>query len=478
MFTDADETILTKALATAENCYANAAGGHSRFPGLVQFSDPAVPLGGSRTYLFQNKDNLIAATDQGRVYRIGQTGAVEDVTGVPIAGGGRVIFDATDDGRIVMAAGGPIVQLLADKTTILSEGAPESTFVQYIQGYLVANVPFTGQWLYSNPGAYDVWNPLNVFTADAKPEPVVALAVTPYDELMVAGPQHVEQYELLANGNQPFTRRWTTGQGVKFPYTLVCDWTGTYGVNDRLEFVRFYGQISQDQSGDVNLTLQNIGTLPTAASVGLPLGAAVDNWDEAWTAECSVKGQKHIILCAPNAKNVYGTQGITLLLDYLNRKWSFLYAWDSTRSQKTGFPIWSVARCWSKMFAGVPGGVARFDNNAFTVLGGSYPFLIRSGHVSKWSCSRIDDVKLRLRRGSQADGVGAKRARIGMRWNLDNRGFDQWQYESLGTPGEREMTIHWGGQGIANSWQCEIEVTDDVPVELVQMQIFIERCRW
>jgi hypothetical protein len=459
MYSNADETILTRALATAENCYANAAGGHSRYPGLSPFS--LTGLGGSKTYLFQNMDNLIAATDQGRVFRLGQTGLVQDVTGVPISGGNRVIFDATDDGRIVMAAGGPIIQLLGDTTAILSEGAPETTFIQYIQGYLVANIPFTGGWVYSNPGDYTTWNPLNIFTADAKPEPVVAIAVTPYDELMVAGPRHVEQYELLANGNQPFTRRWTTGQGVKYPYTLIADWTGTYGVNDRLEFVRFYGQISQDQSGDVNLTLQNI-----------------DNWDEAWTVECSVKGQKHIILCAPNATNVYGTKGITLLLDYINRKWSFLFAWDKTRAQKIGFPIWSVTRCWGRMFAGVPGGVAEFDNDNYTILGATYPFLVRSAHVGKWGPSRMDDVRLRLKRGSQANGKGAVRARIGMRWNLDNIGFDQWQFEDLGTPGEREMTIHWGGQGAADTWQCEIQVTDDVPVEIVEMQVYVERLRW
>lgn len=458
MFTSADETILTRALATVENGYANAAGGHSRYPGLSPFVDT---LGGSKTYLFQHQDNIIAATDQGRVFRVGQNATVNDCTGVSVAGGRRVIFDATDDGRVVMAAGAQIVQLLGEKTEILSASAPQSTHVQFISGFLVVIEPYSGRFFYSDPGAYTTWNPLSVFTADAKPEPLVAVAVTPYDELMLAGPEHVEQFEQLANGTQPFVRRWTTGQGVKYPYTLLADWTGTYGVNDRLEFVRFYGQVSQDQSGDVNLTLQKI-----------------DNWDEAWTAEISVGGQKHIILAAPNATNAYGTKGVTLLLDYVNRKWSFLFGWDQAAARKTAYPVWSVCRAWGKVFAGVPGGIAVFDDTAYTLLGQTWPFLIRSAHVGKWQTSRIDDVRLRLKRGLGANGKGAKSATIGMRWNLDNRGFDQFQYESLGTPGEREMTIHWGGQGCANTWQVEIAVSDDVPVELVQMQVFVERMRW
>ncbi len=458
LYTNSDETILTKALAAVENGYLNPAGGHSRYPGLLPF---VTSLGGSKTYVYAYNDDIIAVTDQGRVFRVGQDGSVQDVTGVSVAGGNRVIFDSTDDGRVVMAAGGQIVQLIGNKTTVLSTSAPQSTHIQYIQGYLVAIEAYSGRFYYSDPGAYTTWNPLSVFTADAKPEPLVALATTPYNELMLAAPKHVEQWELLANGNQPFTRRWTTGQGVKYPYTLIADWTGTYGVNDRLEFVKFYGQISQEQSADVSLTLQG-----------------VDDWSEAWTAEISVKGQKHFLLVMPNATNSYGTMGITLLMDYVNRKWSFLFGWDAVQAQRVAFPIWSVCRIGSKIFAGVPGGVAVFDNATYTVLGGGYPFLIRSGHVGKWGPSRIDEVRLRLKRGLQADGSAAPAATIGMRWNLDNRGFDQWQYEDLGTAGEREMTIRWGGQGVADTWQVEIAVTDDVPVELVSMQCFVERMRW
>ena len=459
MFLSADEAILSKAVASVENGYQNAAGGHSRYPGLTSF---ATGLGGTATYVFQKLDNLIAVTDQGRTFRIGQDGSVVDCTGVPVSGGQRVIFDATDDGRVVMAAGGPIIQLQGEKTTILSPNAPNSTHVAFIEGYLIAIETGTGRFNYSDPGAYTTWNPLSVFTADAKADPVVAVVVTPYTELMVAGTEHIEQYELLANGNQPFTRRWSTGQGVRYPYTLLADWTGTYGINSRFEFVRFYGQISQDQGSDINQVLQN-----------------VDDWTGAWTGEISVSGQKHIMLQAPNASNIYGTKGITLMLDYQIRKWSFLYGWDATLQRPTGFPAQSITRAWGKVYVGVPGGVALVDGTNYTVLGKPYPFLIRSAHVSKWGPSRIDEVRLRLKRGLGPIGVSPSALpQISLRVNRDNEGFDQPEFEDLGQPGERTMTIRFGGQGIADTWQFEIAVTDNVPVEITNMQVFVERMRW
>lgn len=455
MFADADESILSKAVATVHNGYSNQAGGHSRFPGIVPF---ASGLGGQRSYLTFWQNDLICVTNLGRVYRIDQTGNATDITGVPVSGGKRVIFAATDD-RLTMTAGGQIIQIEGAKTSILSTDAPLATHVTYISGYLIANASGTGQFYYSDPGNYTSWPALNVFTADAKPDPIVALGVTPYGEIMVAGQEHIEQYELIANGKQPFTRRWSTGQGVQYPYTLVLDYTGTYGVNSRFEFVRFYGQITQNQGGDIGLVLEN-----------------VDDWTDAWAAEVAVKGLKCMVLQAPNATNVYATKGVTLLLDYQNRKWSFLFGWDNQKQRASRWPAWSLVRAWGQIHVGIPGGVGVLDPTSYSLLGQTYPFVVRSGHVDKFGPSRIDEVRLRLKRG--VGSLGANRPQIGMRVNRDNEGFDQFEWEDLGAPGERDMTIRFGGQGIANTWQFEFVVTDDVPVEIVRQQIFVERMRW
>jgi hypothetical protein len=41
---------------------------------------------------------MVAVTEAGRVYRFGEDGAQEDVTGVPLSGGNRPIFTPTEEG--------------------------------------------------------------------------------------------------------------------------------------------------------------------------------------------------------------------------------------------------------------------------------------------------------------------------------------------------------------------------------------------
>lgn len=455
MYASADEAILSKAVAAIENAYENEAGGFSRFPGLTMFS----PLKANRVYLTPYGDDLVACTDAGQTFRIAKNGASTDATGVPISGGNRVIFTQTED-ALIMAAGGPIISLSGPKTTLLSAQAPFSTHVAFLEGYLLAIEALSERFFNSDPGAYTVWNPLSVFSANSKPSALKAMAVSPFGELLLAKADSVEQYELLPNGTQPFTRRWATGEGVSYPYTMVADKTGTYGVNQRFEFVRFYGQISLDQGQDVGLVLEKI-----------------DDWKDAWAQELAVKGQKTIILQMPAATNAHGTKGVTLLLDYRAKKWAFLYGWDQKASTQTRFPVWSVARQWGKIFAGVAGGVAVFDDDNYQLLGGTYPFVARSGHIDKWGPSRIDEVKIRLRRGDGPNSA-TEQPLIGLRVNRDNLGFDQWQYEPLGLKGDRNMTIRFGGQGCADTWQMEMQVTDNVPVEFVGAQVYVERLRW
>ena len=91
-----------------------------------------------------------------------------------------------------------------------------------------------------------------------------------------------------------------------------------------------------------------------------------------------------------------------------------------------------------------------------------------------------------LRKGALAEAVlrmavgqAVDRApQIGLRVNRDNKGFGQWVWRPLGTEGQREMVIYFGGQGAAHTWQWEMRVTDPVDVQFVSMQIHVERLGW
>lgn len=458
LFTNDDESILRAAPAAVENAYSNRAGGFSRFPGLRSFA--SLP-GQGRTYVYRWRNQLVAATEGGRVYRFNEDGTPEDVTGVPLSGGGRPVFAGTDDGRLVIATGGPLVQYSSDRTRLLSNEAPSSTHVAFVDGYLVAIENGSGRFVHCDPGEYEIWNPLSVFTAEGKPDDLNAAIVTPYRELLLCGPESIEQFERRTSGSQPFFRRWTTGEGLAHPYTLVADVAGTYGVNQRAEFVRFSAQVSREMSTNIALTLEEI-----------------DDWTDAWAAPLTISGQRFIVLQAPHATyEPYGTKGVTLAFDYREKRYAFLWGWNAAVGLPARWPGWSIERVGNRTFVGVENGVAEMSLDAHDNLGAPMRTMFRSAHVDEWGPSRIDNVRVRMKRGV-AKAYDAVQPKIGIRMLRDGRFWTSWTWKDLGLPGETDLVTEFGPQGCADTWQMEVAVTDAVDVRFVRAQAHVERLSW
>ena len=459
-FTNVHETALTRAQAAMENAFINEAGGHSRFPGLAAF---ATLTDSGRVYLHDWRGDLIAATSRGRVYRIDLNGNVADVTGVPVSGGGRVIFSKTDT-ELLMAAGGPIITFRGDTTKVLSDNAPNSTHVGFIDNFVIAIELHSGRFFHAAAGVYDSWSPLDVFTADGKPDDLTALLITPFRELLLIGPESIEQFERLTTGTTPFFRRWSVGEGILEPYTMIATDNGAWGINDDFEMIRFSGQTSEPRSGDVQRTLE-----------------VIDDWTDAWVGgypdkPLNIIGQRFIVLQAPNATNPYGTKGLTLGYDYRQDRWFSLYGWDETNGVPIRWPGWSHWQIGSgrkkEIFVGGEGAVYKLSNDTFKNDGVTQRMYGRTAPLSNLGEVRIDNMRARLRRGT---GTNAANSTISFRARRDNKKVTRWVRKSLGKAGEREPVIEFGGMGCAEVWQFEWFVTDDEPVELVKLEAQVTR---
>lgn len=467
IYQNVEETALAQRNARLENAYVTDLGGIARFPGRKAFAT----TGGMRNYLFDWRGDLIAVTDEGRFYRIDQRGNAEDVTGIPLSGGRRPSFDKTPD-ELLAAGGGPILRLAQTRTEALSQTAPNSTHVGYIDGYVLAIEPDSGRFYISDPDESRAWDPLNVFTAQSKPDNLLAMVVTPFREVLMAGEDSIEQWEPLQNNvDQPFAQRWTSGQGLAFPYTLIATDVGSFGVNKHREFVRISGQSSRRASEDVSRVLEtgrdaNRPDNPSATySASLQ---AVDNWKDAWCGELRISGRVFVVLQVPYAVNPYGSAGLTLLYDTAGKRWASLYDWDDRTAAPSRWAPWSIRSLWGRHFVGVAGGVQELDTEAHDAAGGVQRFLFRSGHLSKWGKARVDGLRIRLRRG--VVGSNDARPRIGLRVNRDNRGFGRTIYRELGRAGERDMVIWTGPLGIGRTWQFEIAATDAAPIEIASAE--------
>lgn len=446
LFKNVQESVLSSGSAAIENAFVNEAGGHSRFPGLKPF---ATLLGNKPTYLAKWRNELFAVS-AGQFYTIDSSGNATNITGVPLSGDRRVIIDYTEN-ELVAAAGGPIIRFAGDKTEVLSEDAPDTTHVAFVSGYLLA-LDGSGRFYHSDTNNYRVWFPQDVFTANSKPDNIDGLVVTPYEEVITAGIDSVEQFERLVSGTVPFFRRWTVGEGISAPYTLVAADNGVWGVNRELEFVRFSGQLNDSQSDDIGRKLESI-----------------TNWEGAWATRIHIKGQKFILLQIPNEPNGYGTDGITLLLDYRVNYWYALYSWDDDKSQPVRWPGWSYFFQWNRHFVGGNGVIYELDNDTFQNDGSTQRVLFRTGHLDKWGESRIDNVRIRVKRGIVTSND--KEPVIALRVRQDNKSnWSRWKKHGLGLAGNRTMYVEFGGFGCGHTHQFEYMVTDNCDLEVVSME--------
>lgn len=457
LYLNLDETQLRRAQAAVENGYINEAGGHTRFPGLKDFAD----LGDEgRAYGFEWRGDMIVATSNGLVYRIDESANVENVTAEPVSGGGRVIFAKTQD-EVLMAAGQRITRFDGYRTELLSEDAPLSSHVAFLDNYVLASEKDSGRFQHADAGDPPTWDPLSTFAVDSKPDNVTALLVTPFGELLLFGPDSAEQFERLSTGDVPFFRRWRVGEGLLMPYALTFADNAAFLVNNRLEVVRLSGQTSE----------------PIGTDIGKAL-AGVDDWRDAWMGgypdqPLIFDGQAFILLQVPFATTPYGTRGRTFLFDLRGRQWSELYGWDAGLGVPARWPGWSHWTMWrGRTFVGGEGKVYETDRASHVTAGQVQRWMLRTAHLSEAGEVEMSDSRIRIKRG-----VGSYTANpvLRIRCRRDNKPWTRWKQVSLGRTGETYMTKHLGGWGSGNSLQFEIEATDDADIELVKFEGQIAR---
>jgi len=461
-YANVDEVALEMGHAAMENCFLTDKKSVARFPGLVEYVN--LPDNG-RVYLSEWRGDMIAATSNGRFYRIDRYGNVEDRTKVPITGGRRVIFADTTDFS-VMAAGGDIIYFDGNETEILSEDAPRASYVVSLDNFVIADEIGSGRWRHSNAGAVREWDPLDVFAAESIPDNIMGIMRTDFRELLFLGQKSIEQFERLASGDPPFYRRWALGEGLYRPYLLLFADNGTWTVNKEREFVRFSGQTSEPRGGPIGRQLES-NTIDEAG------------WGDAWIGgypnrPLHILGHKFILMQLPNAVTPYGTKGLTLVYDYQHKRWFTLYDWDAENATPSRWPGWSHYTIDGKVYVGGEGKIYVLSEDQYANDGRSQRMYFRTGNHYANGHMRIDGWRARVKRGI---GTNVDEPKIRMRATRDRTKISRWIEKGLGRAGHRETIIETGGLGMAYDWQFEFMATDNCAVELSDMTYLRTRLR-
>lgn len=436
--------------SAVENCYRNEVGGITRFPGLKS----TYTTSQGRQYLFPFRGDMMVVTSAGQVWRIGRDGTKTNVTGVVVAGPRRPTMAKTED-EIIFAKGAKLIRYAGKKTELLSPDAPNgATHIAFFKGYAIANEPESGRWYVSNVGVYRTWDPLDVFTAESKSDNLTSVIVSPRNELLLGGDESIERWDTLASGEQPFFLAGSSPEGLIAPYTLKATRDGNFGVNEAGQFVQFLDQNTIDISDRVQQGLD-----------------AITDWTDAWTDHITFNGENWYLLQAPYATNDYGTLGVTLVYDFKAKKWLQLYDWDEQSGLPTRWPGWSYLKIWGRHFVGGEGVIYemlptwRYNDTRVQRMR-----LVTAHYDEIGGRIEIQQTRLRLRRGL-IDVNATVVPKIMMRVNRDNQGFSGWIEKSLGAAGQSFQVVEYGALGIGNTFQFEFLITDNVPVDMVKLEI-------
>ncbi len=457
LFKNVDEQALTSTYGALENCFVTESNGLSRFPGLIEFAD----FGGDYDmHMGRYNNDMVAVGTDGRTFRVDIDGDFENIDGSPVLGGDRVSFAGSRNG-LFMAAGNKIIKYNGERNSILSPDAPDSSFVGHLDGYLLGVEKGSGRFQHSNLNNFPEWDALDTFAVDGNPDDINAMLITPFNEILFSGEESLEQYERLVGGTAPFFRRWSIGDGISEPWTLCHADNAAWGLNARHEFVRLSGQTTQSVSDDIQKEIEYRYSFDNIGS-----------FDKAWAAPCNIKGQKFLIFQSPLAMNGYGNKGFTGVFDIRRGQWFEIYGWNSNDGVPSLWPGVSVFNLWGKTFIGGKGKIYQLSTDVYRNDDQVQRVYLRTAHFDSLGTKRIDGVKLTLKRGV---GSYTENPKIMMRANPDNRGFNLLQTRVLGYRGEPEMTIEFGAQGTADTWQFELAMTDNFPFELRRLQVLATR---
>lgn len=269
------------------NLLVDGGGANIRRPGRVAFitlADGSDVIG-----LFVHNRNLIIVTSDRRFWRV-DPGAPDvriplsnDALTTQLEGSQRPTFIA-DTQRLIIAGGGrlqqwrvtePFTERLDTSTDPETDDPPLSTHVTSLDQFIVANdtrFPNQFHWSAQGDGVHGVWPPLNFNTADANPDPVVAVHANSR-ELYVFGTKTLQVYGVVPDPLLPFAAAVTLNIGCIAPYAVVQVDENFTWLDDRRRFVMADGRGFQVMSDAISSTLRELPKVDDAWGARVDIGS-------------------------------------------------------------------------------------------------------------------------------------------------------------------------------------------------------------
>lgn len=412
-------------------------------PGLTEHIDlgTGAPVDGIYWY---DIGRVALAVSDGRVFKITDaSGAMVELLGSAGIRSNAPVKFASDATRVVMANGGPMVHTdLATLTTMADADAPMTvTHLASLDQYLLATVGDSGKIMYSDINDLTGWQALSFFTAESKPDPIVAIEEG-YGEIIALGRESVEFW--VNDGQNPFSRIPGSAQpfGTAAPYSLALVGSAWMWLDDKKRFVTMQGRQVVPVSSPYDRMIQRFVAV-----------------DDAIGYATFIDGMPLYVLNFPTA-------GQTLVYNYATQQWHKWGYWvqDKGLYQRFRGQSYSYAKAWNQHLVGdrVNGIIYTASRQTWTDNGNPIRSLLRTGHISHGlhADKQSDVLRLHCKRGFGTNAL--PNPQVMMRRRINNRaqwGHERWR--SLGMAGQHFPYIDWKRNGQYRTCQYEFSHADN-----------------
>ena len=415
---------------------------HKRF-GLQEFVDLGTGQPVDGLYWF-DRGRVVIAVSGGRVFKItdGLGTTVELIGSTALRSNSTVTF-TSDATRVLMANGGRMVHTdLASLTTMADPDAPtDVTHVTSVDQYALANDAGSGVIMFSDLTDLTGWQALSLFTAESKPDDVVAIAEG-FREIIALGRETVEFW--VNDGQNPFSRINGSAQpfGTVAPHSLALVGSTWMWLDHKRRFATMQGRQVVNVSSPYDRLIQRYQAVDNA------IGYAV-----------SMEGMPLYVLNFPTVDE-------TLVYNYVTQQWHKWGYWDSAAGAYERYR--GASYCYASSFSlhlvgdHSNGKIYKAARSIYSDNGNPIRSLLRTGHISHGygGDKQSDIVRLHVKRG--VGNSAAENPQIMMRRRVNNRSqFGNERWKSLGRVGQQYPFIDWGPNGTYKTCQYEFVHSDN-----------------
>ena len=434
MFTPVDITLgqnssadpLSSATSSVVNMVVDGGGVGRKRCGLSSYattglgSSPFIGLYRYRTY-------VVGVTADRKIWALSDGAptvwvALSDTTSATQLDGSRRPVFAEDSSDLFIIGGGALQTWPGTGLTARqSASAPLGSHVLNLGQRLVANsLTAPSNFFYSGlgEGGEGTWGALNFATAEARPDPIVAM----YDntaEIFIFGSSTLEVWGITASATAPYQRINTMNLGCSAAYTPVRVDNQFAWLDNLRRFVLSDGRTYQVISQDIAQDLRQLGTITDGFG-----------WrEDTARTNCLVW--------------VFPTAGRCFEYSYGSKRWGERKYY--TAPAQGAYPVNSQAY-WDAYNLNVVGsstaaGLYTIDENARTDLGGT----MVAERITGWNDFGTPDVKrssrtrVVMRRGTTA--LGATDGRLEVAVADDGHGWGAFRIITMGQPSDLEQNV-------------------------------------